>query len=152
MKFCSESPAAKMPLMLVGVEVDRFNLNDLALTLAKRLDIPIVSDFLGRDIMPKDDSNYFGTYLGMAGNPAARTLVEKSDCLFMLGMILADMNLGMKLKKQKKEDIILGFSRQVLIGHHAYSDVPLRLLIEELLKRKVEKKKFPVSSKIRTYP
>ena len=34
-----------MPLMLVGVEVDRFNLNDLALTLAKRLNIPIVSDF-----------------------------------------------------------------------------------------------------------
>ena len=133
---------AKMPLMLVGVEVDRFNLNDLALTLAKRLDIPIVSDFLGRDIMPKDDANYFGTYLGMAGNPAARTLVEKSDCLFMLGMILADMNLGIKLKKQKREDIILGFSRQVLIGHHAYSDVPLRLLIEELLKRKVEKKNF----------
>jgi indolepyruvate decarboxylase len=98
---------AKMPLMLVGVEVDRFNLNDLALTLSKRLNIPIVSDFLGRDIIPKDDANYFGTYLGVAGNPAARTLVEKSDCLLMLGMILADMNLGMKLKKQKKEDIIL---------------------------------------------
>jgi indolepyruvate decarboxylase len=133
---------AKMPLMLVGVEVDRFNLNELALTLAKRLDIPIISDFLGRDIMPKGEANYFGTYLGTAGNPVAKTLVEKSDCLLMLGMILADMNLGMKLKKQKKEEIILGFSRQVLIGHHAYSDVPLRLLIEELLKRKVEKKRF----------
>jgi indolepyruvate decarboxylase len=134
--------AAKLPLMLVGVEVDRFNLNELVLTLAKRLDIPIVSDFLGRDIMPKDDANYFGTYLGTAGNPAARTLVEKSDCLFMLGMILADMNLGMKLRKQKKEDLILSFSRQVLIGHHTYTDVPLRLLIEELLKRKVERKSF----------
>ena len=133
---------AKMPLMLVGVEVDRFNLNDLVLTLAKRLNIPIVSDFLGRDTMPKDDMNYFGTYLGMAGNPVARTLVENSDCLFVLGMILADMNLGIKLKKQKKEDLILSFSRQVLIGHHAYSNVPLRLLIEELLKRKVERKSF----------
>ncbi len=29
--------AAKMPLMFVGVEVDRFNLNDLALTLAKKI-------------------------------------------------------------------------------------------------------------------
>ena len=142
--------AAKMPLMFVGVEVDRFNLNDLALTLARRLDIPIVSDFLSRDIMPKDDANYFGTYLGMAGNPVANILVEKSDCLLMLGMILADMNLGMKLKKQKKEDIILGFSRQVLIGHHTYSDVPLKLLIEELLKRKVERKifQFPPKSEL----
>jgi indolepyruvate decarboxylase len=142
--------AAKMPLMLVGVEVDRFNLNDLALTLAKRLNIPIVSDFLGRDTMPKDDPHYFGTYLGTAGNPVANTLVEKSDCLFMLGNILADMNLGIKLKKQKKENMILGFSRQVLIGHHAYSEVPLRLLIEKLLERKVEKKslQFPVKSEL----
>ena len=112
----------------MGVEVYRFNLNDLALTLAKKLGIPIVSDFLSRDIMPKDDANYFGTYLGTAGNPVANTLVEKSDCLFMLGMILADMNLGMKLRKQKNEDMILGFSRQVLIGHHTYSDVPLKPL------------------------
>ena len=142
--------AANMPLMLVGVEVDRFNLNDLALALAKRLNIPIVSDFLGRDTMPKDDSHYFGTYLGTAGNPVANTLVEKSDCLFMLGNILADMNLGIKLKKQKKENMILGFSRQVLIGHHAYSEVPLRLLIEKLLERKVEKKslQFPVKSEL----
>ena len=142
--------AAKMPLMLVGVETDRFNLNDLALALAKRFGIPIVSDFLGRDIMPKGDPNYFGTYLGMAGNPAARTLVEKSDCLFMLGMILADMNLGIKLKKLKKEEIILCSSRQVLMGHHAYSDVPLRLLVYELLKRKVEKKnfQFPLKSEL----
>ena len=142
--------AAKMPIMLVGVEVDRFNLNDLALALAKRLDIPVISDFLSRDIMPKDDANYFGTYLGMAGNPVANTLVEKSDCLLMLGMILADMNLGMKLKKQKKEEIILGFSRQVFVGHHTYSDVPLKLLIEELLKRKIEKKslQFPPKSEL----
>ena len=142
--------AAKMPLMFVGVEVDRFNLNDLALTLARRLDIPIVSDFLGRDTMPKDDSHYFGTYLGLAGNPVANMLVEESDCLLMLGNILADMNLGIKLKKQKKENMILGFSRQVLIGHHTYADVPLRLLIEELLERKVEKKSlhFPPKSEL----
>ena len=56
--------------------------------------------------------------------------------------ILADMNLGMRLRKQKKENIILGFSRQVLIGNHSHSNVPLRLLIEELLKRKVERKSF----------
>ena len=39
----------KMPLMLVGVEVDRFSLSESVLTLAKRLGIPIISDFLGRE-------------------------------------------------------------------------------------------------------
>jgi indolepyruvate decarboxylase len=136
---------AKMPLMFVGVEVDRFGVNELGLTLAKRLGIPIVTDFLGRDTMPQSDANYFGTYLGAAGNPVAKTLVEQSDCLFMLGIILADINLGLRLKRQRKEELILGISRQVLIGYHTYNDVPLKSLLEELLKRNVEKKtvQFP---------
>jgi indolepyruvate decarboxylase len=138
---------AKMPVILAGVETDRFNLNDLALELAKKFNIPIVSDFLGRGAMPKDDSNYFGTYLGLAGNPAARTLVEESDCLLLLGTMLVDMNLGLKLKKLKKENMIHCFSRQVSMGYHVYNDVPLRLLVEELLKRDVEKKSFHFPTK-----
>lgn len=137
--------AAKMPLMLVGVEVDRFGLNELVLTLAKKLGVPIVTDFLGRDTMPKDDANYFGTYLGGAGNPVAKELVEQSDCLFMLGLILSDVTLGLSLRRQRKDALILGISRQVLIGHHSYSNVPLRLLVEELLKRDIKQKtlQFP---------
>jgi indolepyruvate decarboxylase len=137
--------AAKMPLMLVGVEVDRFGLNELVLTLAKKLGVPIVTDFLGRDTMPKDDANYFGTYLGGAGNPVAKALVEQSDCLFMLGLILSDVTLGLSLRRQRKDALILGISRQVLIGHHSYSNVPLRLLVEELLKRDIKQKtlQFP---------
>lgn len=137
--------AAKMPLMLVGVEVDRFGLNELVLTLAKKLGVPIVTDFLGRDTMPQDDANYFGTYLGGAGNPVAKALVEQSDCLFMLGLILSDVTLGLSLRRQRKDALILGISRQVLIGHHSYSNVPLRLLVEELLKRDIKQKtlQFP---------
>ncbi len=138
--------AAKSPLIMVGVEVDRFRLNESALTLAKRLGVPIVSDFLGRNVIPRNEPSYFGTYLGMAGNPVARELVENSDCLLMLGTILADMNLGLRLKKLKKENLLLCISRKVLIGHHEYDEVPLGLLIEDLLGRSLQSKnlQFPV--------
>jgi indolepyruvate decarboxylase len=103
--------------------------------------------FLARDFMPTEDANYFGTYLGLAGNPIARKLVEESDCLLMLGVIIADSNLGIKLKRLKRENLILCVSRQVLIRHHIYNDVPLKLLVEELLRRKLEKKSFQFPQK-----
>ena len=134
--------AAKSPLIIVGVEVDRFRLNEPALALAKRLGVPIVSDFLGRDVMPRDEPYYFGTYLGTAGNLVARELVENSDCLLMLGTILADMNLGLRLKKLKKENLILCISRKVLMGYHQYEDIPLELLVANLLGRNLQKKSF----------
>ena len=141
--------AAKSPLIMVGVEVDRFRLNEPALTLAKRLGVPIVSDFLGRDVMPRDEPYYFGTYLGTAGNPVARELVENSDCLLLLGTILADMNLGLRLKKLKKENLILCISRKVLMGHHQYDEVPLGLLVADLLGRNLQRKSLPVPSQAR---
>lgn len=142
--------AAKSPVIVVGVEVDRFGLNESTLTLAKRLGVPIVSDFLGRNVMPRDEPYYFGTYLGTAGNQVARELVENSDCLLMLGTILADMNLGLKLKRLKKENLILCISRKVLLGHHGYDEVPLGLLVANLLSRDLQRKslQFPARQKL----
>jgi indolepyruvate decarboxylase len=146
-EILSRVATARMPVILVGVEADRFELNDKILTLARKLNIPIVSSFLARDVIPRGDPNYFGTYLGEAGNLTAKELIEKADLLLMLGMIITDMNLGIKLKRLKRENIILCFSRQVLAGHHVYNDVPLKLLVEELMKREVEKKSFPFPPK-----
>lgn len=131
---------SEKPVILAGVETERFNLKDSVLSLAEKLNIPIVTSFLARDIIPEEHSLYFGTYVGLAGNPVAMKLVEESDCLLMLGVIIADANLGIKIKRLKHDNMILCISREVLIKNHIYRDVPLKLLLEELLRNKVEKK------------
>jgi indolepyruvate decarboxylase len=138
---------AKMPVILAGVETERFNLKDSILWLAENLNIPIVTTFLARDIIPQEHTHYFGTYEGLAGNPVAMKLVEDSDCLIMLGVIIADTNLGIKIKRLKRGNLILSVSREVFIRNHIYRDVPLKLLLEELLRRKVEKKNFTFPAK-----
>jgi indolepyruvate decarboxylase len=138
---------ATMPVILAGVETERFNLKDSILRLAEKLNIPIVTTFLARDIIPEEHPHYFGTYVGLAGNPVAMKLVEESDCLLMLGVIISDANLGIKLKKLKSDNLILCISREVFIRHHIYRDVPLKLLIDELLDKKAEKKNFPFPEK-----
>lgn len=131
---------ADRPMIFAGVESERFNLKESVLELAEKLNLPIVTGFLSRDIIPQDHPNYFGTYVGLAGNPVARELVEGSDCLLMLGALITDMNLGIKLKNLNRENLILCVSREVIIKHHTYHDVTLKKLVEALLAREVEKK------------
>lgn len=140
---------SSLPVIVVGVEVDRFNLKDEVSLLARKLGIPVVSEFLARDVLPIDEPLYFGTYLGFAGNPVARRLVEGSDCLLMLGMIVADVNLGKRLNRLKRDDMILCISRQVFIGHHTYSEVPLKPLLNRLIQASVEPKNIPLPAKVR---
>lgn len=138
---------AKKPVILAGVETERFNLKNSVLSLAEKLNIPIVTSFLARDIIPEEHPLYFGTYVGLAGNPVAMKLVEDSDCLIMLGIIITDSELGIKLKRLKKDSIILCVSREVLIRNHIYRDVPLKLLLGQLLLNNIEKKNFPFPMK-----
>jgi len=133
---------AERPVILAGVETERFKLNTSVLSLAERLNIPLVTAFLARDTIPHEHPLYFGTYVGLAGNKVAMKLVEGSDCLLMLGVIIADANLGIKIKRLKHDSMLLCVSREVLIRNHVYHDVPLKLLMEELLSNKVEKRKI----------
>jgi len=138
---------AKRPVILAGVETERFKLNTSVISLAERLNIPLVTAFLARDIIPHEHPLYFGTYVGLAGNKVAMKLVEESDCLLMLGVIIADANLGIKIKKLKHDSMMLCVSRDVLIKNHVYHDVPLKLLMEELLKNEIEKRKILLPAK-----
>jgi len=138
-EIMSRISKAERPVMLAGVETERFNLSADVLRLAKKLNIPVVTSFLARDIA-EESHLYFGTYEGAAGNPVAKKLVEESDCLLMLGVVVADTNLGIKLRSLRRENLVLCVSRQVFMGHHVFVDVPLRRLVEEILGREVEKK------------
>jgi len=138
---------ANRPVILAGVETERFKLNTSVISLAERLNIPLVTAFLARDIIPHEHPLFFGTYVGLAGNKVAMKLVEESDCLLMLGVIIADANLGIKIKKLKHDSMLLCVSRDVLIKNHVYHDVPLKLLMEELLRNRIEKCKINFPAK-----
>jgi indolepyruvate decarboxylase len=104
---------AQKPVIMAGVESDRFNLKPQILQLAKKLNLPVVSTVLARDHMPTDDPYFYGTYLGVAGNPAAGKLVAESDLVLVLGEMLSDVNLGAKLAATKRGKIVWFFSREV---------------------------------------
>ncbi len=124
---------AERPVLIVGVEVHRFQLTDQVIRLAERLRIPVTSSFLGRGIFPTRHPQFIGTYLGAVSPQPMRTLVEGSDCLLLLGERLSDVSLGVSADLLKGHDLITAVARDVFIGQHQYEHTPLELVVDRLL-------------------
>lgn len=126
---------AQNPVMLAGVELRRFSLEQKAAELGERLGVPVVTSFMGRGLLSNTASPPIGTYLGLAGKPDITDLVERSDGLLMLGVIPSDTNFGVSGTEIDRKHAVHAFDGQVQVGYHHYLDVPLPALIDALLAR-----------------
>jgi indolepyruvate decarboxylase len=69
---------SRNPVLVVGVEVHRFGLQQKVVALAEKLQIPVTSSFLGRGIFPTMHSQFKGTYLGIVSPQPLRQIVRRS--------------------------------------------------------------------------
>ncbi len=126
---------ARRPVLMVGVEVRRYGLEARVAELARRLRIPVVTSFMGRGLMTGTEVQPVGTYLGLAGDPRISRLVEESDALLLLGVILSDTNFAVSAGRLDLRRVVHAFDRRVRVAHHIYPEVPLMALVEGLLER-----------------
>jgi indolepyruvate decarboxylase len=122
------------PVLVVGVETHRFGLQKRVVTLAERLQIPVVSSFLGRGVFPTTHPQFKGTYLGTVSTATLREIVEQSDCLLLLGVLISDVSLGIPAESTNESNSILCISREVFIKHHMFQNVPLAGLVDRLVR------------------
>ena len=137
---------ALQPVVMVGVEVRRFGLEEKVAQLIERLGIPVVTSFLGRGLLSQTSVPLVGTYLGVAGAPAVTDLVEHSDALLLLGVILSDTNLGVSGKHIDLRGTMQALDGKVTLNYHTYADIPLAALVDDLLRR------APAAAGRPTYP
>jgi indolepyruvate decarboxylase len=126
---------ARAPVLMAGVEVRRFGLENDVAELARRLKLPVVTSLMGRGMLTQPDVPLLGTYLGLAGVPEITDRVESSDGLFLLGVILCDTNFGVSAKKIDMRKTIQALNGQVSMGYHTYAHIPLTALVQRLLER-----------------
>ena len=127
--------AATAPALMVGVEARRYRLERKVAELARRLDLPAVTSFMGRGLLAEADMPLLGTYLGKAGDPAITRLIEGSDALLLLGVLLSDTNFGVSGRAVDLRRAIHASARAVRIGFHVYPDMPLEALVDAMLAR-----------------
>ena len=135
--------SAKAPVMMVGVEVRRFGLESKIADLARRLGLPVVTSLSGRGLLADTDAPLAGTYLGVAGAPEISRLVEGSDALLLLGVIISDTNFGVSAQQIDLRKTIQALDERVALGYHIYPQLPLGALVDGLLAQAPAPRRMP---------
>jgi indolepyruvate decarboxylase len=126
---------AVAPVLMVCIEIRRYGLEAKVARLARLLNLPVVTTFMGRGLLADADAPLLGTYLGVAGPAEITRAVETSDALLMLGVILSDTNFGVSDQKIDMRKSMLAFDGQVTMGYHVYPHIELEALVDALLAR-----------------
>ena len=125
--------AAKKPLIIAGVEIHRFGLQDQVIQLAEQAGIPIATTILGKSVVDETHPLFVGLYEGAMGREEVTHYVEDSDCVLMLGAFMTDINLGIYTAKLEVRNVIYATSEQLQISYHQYPNVPLGDFIGKLI-------------------
>ncbi len=128
--------SCQRPVIMGGVEIHRFGLQDDLLALAEGSQIPITTTMLGKSIISETHPLFVGLYEGAMGNDAVTQFVEQSDCLILLGTFMTDLNLGIFTANLDPGKCIYATSEQLRIRHHHFHGVLLADFIRELADRK----------------
>lgn len=132
---------SKKPVILAGVEIHRFALQDTVLKIAEKYKIPVAATILGKSVIGESHPLYLGVYEGGVGHEKVRVYVESADCLLMLGAYQSDMNMGVFTAKINPKMLISASFEKLAVQHHVYPHVMLADVLEGLASsRKIKKK------------
>jgi indolepyruvate decarboxylase len=136
--------SCERPVIVGGVEIHRFALQDELLALAEGSQIPITTTVLGKSIISETHPLFVGLYEGAMGNDAVTRFVEESDCLLLLGTFMTDINLGIYTANLDPAKCIYATSEHLRVRHHHYHNVLLPDFIRELAARQPAPPRRPI--------
>jgi indolepyruvate decarboxylase len=114
--------AAQRPVLVLDVEIRRFGIEARVAELARRLQLPVLTTFMGRGLLTEagtaEGVRLHGTYLGVAGDAATTALLDESDLPVMLGAILSDNNFGVSAQRMDFRRALIAAHREARVGHH----------------------------------
>ncbi len=126
---------ARQPVLLLGVELHRFGLQEAAIRLAEASGIPMAATMLGKGVVAETHPLYMGLYEGALGRDEVTKYVEASDCVLMLGTFMTDINLGIYTAELDLGDCIYVTSEDCRVRYHHYHDVQLADFVRGLAAR-----------------
>jgi indolepyruvate decarboxylase len=115
---------ARQPVLLLGVEIHRFELQEEAVKLAEESGIPMAATMLGKGVVSEKHPLYMGLYEGALGNDEVTKYIEASDCVIMLGTFMTDINLGIYTAELDLGDCIYVTSEQCRVRYHHRPKTP----------------------------
>jgi TPP-dependent 2-oxoacid decarboxylase len=127
--------SAARPVILAGLEIHRFRLQDALVEFAHETGIPVASTLGGKSVFPESDPAYLGVYEGAMGADGVRDYIEQSDCVLLLGAMLTDINLGIYTARIDRSASIYAARDRVAVGFRSYDGVRMEDFVRGLAER-----------------
>jgi TPP-dependent 2-oxoacid decarboxylase len=133
--------SSKQPVIVAGLEVQRFGLQNELLRLIDKTNIPVVSTVLSKSTISEDHPCFLGVYEGAMGFRSVREYVESSDCLILLGALMTNINFGISPTPIEQSKSIYISTEKLSIKHHNFENIVLNdfliCLIGSPLKKRI---------------
>lgn len=133
-EICSLLSAAKKPVLLLGFEIIRHNLQAKVKELVEKTGYPFCVFPTAKTALSENHPQFVGVYQGSWSREEVRRVVEESDLVLMLGGFFIDSDTGGFTAKLDKNKLIQANFQQVEVKHHQYKEV----LLEELIKKLID--------------
>ena len=134
---------SKCPVILAGVEIHRFGLQDALIELVEKTRIPVAATILGKSVISEAHRLYLGVYEGAMGRSEVQKYVESADCVLMLGCFMTDINLGVYTANLDTNRTIYATSEKTSIRRHSFENVPFRSFFKALLQARLKRRRKP---------
>lgn len=133
--------SSKNPVIVADTLIKRFDAKSEFTEFVNKSGIPCTNFLMGTNIINMDTDNYTGTYLYKYGNPKAKELLEKTDCLISVGVIYGDVNsYGTPLPYKINSHIAI-YGTYTYVDGNVYKDIKMSDVLKEVAK-KVNNKNF----------
>jgi TPP-dependent 2-oxoacid decarboxylase len=135
--------SSKQPVVIAGVEIHRFALQNKLLQLIAKTNIPVVATVLSKSVISEDHPLYLGVYEGAMGHQSVREYVESSDCLILLGALMTDMDFSISPTPIEQARSIYVTSEKLSVKHHNFENVALQDFINGLIEAPLVRRREP---------
>jgi indolepyruvate decarboxylase len=136
---------SKHPVLLIGVEITRYQMSRELVKFAEKHQIPIACTLLSKSSVNEMHPLFVGVYAGANSSQShVREMVESSDCLLVLGEIVSEATFGYSPSKAfQKRDMVNSTVAELKVKNHNYPNVSFTDFCHALFKTNLSKKEKP---------
>ncbi len=127
--------SSKQPVILVGWEVIRHNLQGLVKQLIEKTGYGFCTFPTAKTALSEDHEQFIGVYQGSWSREEVRKYVEEADTVLLLGGFLIDSDTAGFTARLEADKLIQANFESTTVKHHHYDHVLLKELLEQLLKK-----------------